>query len=180
MAFLAPADLARKLPLAALLGQGGGPSAERFWSQYRLHRPDHPLFCDLDADLSTVFPYALHGDEGAGLAEVPTLVVSWQPLLCFKETKTEWAKRYLIAVCPQRKMSTNTLGEVLAEVAREWSPRLFPGFGSSVSCHWLSGALSSSWVWMCRMEMPRNEFVGSWSPTRGIGNSRCSCVQCCS
>lgn len=69
MAFMAPADLVRKLPLEAIMGRGGGVDAIRFWEQYRQHRPDHPIFLDLECDLSMVFPYALHGDEGAGLAE---------------------------------------------------------------------------------------------------------------
>ena len=51
-----------------LLGSDG--QAKTFWEMFRLKNPMHPLnFLDLDVDLDLCFPYALHGDEGSGLAE---------------------------------------------------------------------------------------------------------------
>jgi hypothetical protein len=86
-----------------LLGKPG--QASTFWQVFRLGNPTHPLFLDLEADLDLCFPYALHGDEGSGLAEVPTLVISWQPIMAHDWHLTQWSKRFLIALCPKRRMA---------------------------------------------------------------------------
>ena len=69
IAVVPPAELAAKLweVNPKLLFGESAAEADGFWIKYRQHRPTHPLFLDLDADLSFCFPYALHGDEGAGL-----------------------------------------------------------------------------------------------------------------
>ena len=51
-----------------------------FWEAYRLTNSDHPLF-QTDFDVSCCVPYALHGDEGRGLAHKPYLVIAWQPII---------------------------------------------------------------------------------------------------
>ena len=105
VAFVPPAAMAKALLLQdrrALFGESG---ALEFWRDFQKAHPAHELFTDIDADLEYIFPYALHGDDGSGLCQVPTLVVSWQPVLSFKAKQAAWLKRYLIAIVSSRKMA---------------------------------------------------------------------------
>ena len=101
-----------------LFGPAG--ACERFWEKFRKVKPAHPIFQECTADeLRYVFPFAIHGDEGSGLAAAPTLVLSWHPVLSFKEELKGWHKRFLIAICPARLMADNTLRELGALTANE-------------------------------------------------------------
>jgi hypothetical protein len=67
--------------------------------------------------------------------EVPTLVISWQPLLCWKLKSSAWLKRHLIAVLPSRKLGATTAQDVCRMVA-EMCPKLI-----CVDLAWLVFAL---------------------------------------
>ena len=69
----------------------------------RLREPGHVLFEGAGVAPSDLcFPIALHGDEGSGLNEVPTLVLSWQPL--FRRGEGGWKSRFVIGTFPARRM----------------------------------------------------------------------------
>ena len=75
VAFVPPASLAAKLWTTDQRLLFGESKAERetFWTNFQRFCPTHPLFLDLEVDLSMCFPIALHGDEGAGLDKAAAL-----------------------------------------------------------------------------------------------------------
>jgi hypothetical protein len=97
---------------------GTGDACLDFWRKYRCLRPHHPVFENIsEAELQWCVPFALHGDKGTGLANVPTLVLSWHPMLTFKMKTRAWLKRFLIGVAPNRKLAQNTFNELCSHVA---------------------------------------------------------------
>lgn len=55
----------------------------RFWDRYRAEQPQHPIFeKSIDHQRATI-PFALHGDEGRGLAKVPLMVLAFQVIIPF-------------------------------------------------------------------------------------------------
>lgn len=91
-----------------------------FWQKFRSAEPTHPLWQQLCSKhmLQRTVPLSLHGDEGVGLQEVPTLVLSWRCVLS-AETST-WRSRFVIAILPARRRCEDTLQQLLAEVARSF------------------------------------------------------------
>lgn len=50
-----------------------------FWQRYRSIDPLHPVYVNFaPADYGRIIPFALHGDEGRGVAKIPVLVVAFQ------------------------------------------------------------------------------------------------------
>ena len=53
-----------------------------FWSLYEKIDPDHPIFTlKTPEERSRTLPFALHGDEGRGLAKDPIAIWSFQPVV---------------------------------------------------------------------------------------------------
>ena len=103
---------------------GTGEECPDFWRKFRCMRPNHPVFTDVaEADLQWCVPFAFHGDKGSGLANVPTIVMSWHPMLSFKQKTRAWLKRFLIGVAPNRKLADNTFNELCSHIAALWSPQ---------------------------------------------------------
>ena len=55
-----------------------------FWQEYKCIDGSHPVFHLDGFDPAFSIPYALHGDEGAGLRKKPFLVESFQPIISVK------------------------------------------------------------------------------------------------
>ena len=56
----------------------------RFWDRYRGVDPDHAVYAEKTAEgRSLTLPFAVHGDEGRGLAKSPVLVETFQPVISF-------------------------------------------------------------------------------------------------
>ena len=53
----------------------------RFWERYSYIDPSHAAHAKAPDDRARTIPVLLHGDEGRGLAKVPVLVESLQPLI---------------------------------------------------------------------------------------------------
>lgn len=53
-----------------------------FWNTYRRVDEHHKVFSS-GIPLDSCIPYMLHGDEGRGQCHVPSLVISWQPVVSF-------------------------------------------------------------------------------------------------
>ncbi|CAE6947086.1 unnamed protein product, partial [Symbiodinium sp. CCMP2456] len=54
----------------------------RFWQRYRVVNAVHPIYSEKSSEQwAFCIPVAVHGDEGRGLAKLPVLVESYQPIL---------------------------------------------------------------------------------------------------
>lgn len=169
MAFCRPTDLVKQLPLTALMGRAGQEGAIRFWNHYRMHKPEHPIFLDVDCDLSMVFPYALHGDEGAGLAEArgdcSSDICSLFVLLGGCARCQHWcchgsrscasrmkAQHGASGTSSQSHLSANWGPVRMTRSCRRWlvsaAPRSMIVAGAEAgACSCFQGAATSSWVW---------------------------------
>lgn len=66
---------------SCLLGGGGLETLSTFWSRYRVHFPDHPLFRDHGHHLQFCLPLLMHADEGRYLKREQLLIMSWQSMI---------------------------------------------------------------------------------------------------
>ena len=103
-----------------------------FWKLFRCAEPEHPLWkneqrCSPQA-LQNTLPLSFHGDEGAGLREISTLVLNWKSVLC--DDAATWRNRYVIAVLPARRRVPATLQMLLAAVAESFK-QMFDSPGSA-------------------------------------------------
>ena len=54
----------------------------RFWERYQVVNADHAIYSEKSVEQRAfTIPVAVHGDEGRGLAKLPVLVESYQPIL---------------------------------------------------------------------------------------------------
>ena len=53
----------------------------RFWDGFCLADPLHPIHGRSPEEKSRTIPVAIHGDEGRGLAKVPVMIESVQPIV---------------------------------------------------------------------------------------------------
>jgi len=80
----------------------------RFWDRYRAEQPQHPIFeKSIDHQRATI-PFALHGDEGRGLAKVPLMVLAFQVIIPFSvennlnsETFPSFASVHILLYVPK-------------------------------------------------------------------------------
>ena len=58
------------------------PMHSEFWDNFRNLNRSHPIYTAKTAEeRGRTIPFAIHGDEGRGLAKVPLMVISFQVLI---------------------------------------------------------------------------------------------------
>lgn len=72
---------------------------EQFWSRFESVQPDHPIHQRSTDQKRRTIPFALHGDEGRGLAKVPLLVISFQALIPFSGPNELNCSKFLGSAC---------------------------------------------------------------------------------
>ena len=83
------ASLMEKFPKFLLGGHNPALGAEpyeemfeQFWCKFKSANSSHPIYSRMSAEQRRrAIPFALHGDEGRGLAKVPLLIMSFQVLI---------------------------------------------------------------------------------------------------
>jgi hypothetical protein len=89
------------------------PACFKLYQQIRLAIVE-PVYADVynmaGGSENGPWPYVLYGDEGSGLAEVPTLVVTVRPIFPWRfrrrlanRAMDPWLTRFVTAVLPNRK-----------------------------------------------------------------------------
>ena len=71
-----------------------------FWKRFRVSDPEHPVYHQkTEAERCLTIPMSFHGDEGRGLAKVPLLVESYQPVISWLGPNVVNSLGHLYSIC---------------------------------------------------------------------------------